>query len=208
MLQIKKYNQAGEQIGVLELPKAVFDITVDPKVIQQATVSQQAEKRKSIAHTKTRGEVRGGGIKPWKQKGTGRARQGSIRSPLWVGGGVAFGPRNTVNYKKSINKKAKRKALFMSLTAKLRDQKILALDALLFEKPKTKDMARLIEKLQISKSALFVSPKTDMNIIRSINNIPNIDIIRADSLNIVDILKHQYLVLLQDSVPVIEKTYL
>lgn len=147
-LKTQVYNQTGEKVKQLELNPAVFGIKAKEAVIHQVVVAQMANARKPIAHTKLKSEVQGGGKKPWRQKGTGRARHGSTRSPLWVGGGVTFGPRNTVNFKQKVNKKMKTKALFMCLTDKLASRQLILLDQLQLTQSKTKEMITVIKNLK------------------------------------------------------------
>ena len=208
------YNQKGEEVSKVDLPDDIFDVELNSDLVHQAVVAQSANARKVIAHTKDRGERRGGGRKPWRQKGTGRARHGSIRSPIWRGGGVTFGPTKDRNFSKKINKKMKTKALFMGLTSKVKDQELVLLDKIEIAEVKTKVIAGIISNLKnkikkdLNKGALIVLSQTDLKISRAVRNIPKIKTIRADSLNILDILSHQYLIMLQDSIEVIKKTYL
>jgi large subunit ribosomal protein L4 len=208
MTKVKVYNQTGKAVGEIKLEPKIFDIEIKPELIQQAVRTQLANKRKVIAHTKDRSEVRGGGRKPWRQKGTGRARHGSIRSPIWKGGGVTFGPRKNRNYSLKMNKKARRKALLMTLSDKARDKSIVVLDKLELTAIKTKDLLKIISKLPLKKKILVVSPKSDLKIIKSARNLQNIKIINANSLNVVDILGYKYLLILKDSLAIIGKTYL
>jgi len=207
------YNQKGEEIGKVELPSNIFGLEVNKDLIHQVVVAQMANARKIIAHTKDRSEKRGGGRKPWKQKGTGRARHGSIRSPIWKGGGVTFGPTKERVFVKKINRKMKQKALFMTLSSKIKDNEMILLDKLEMKEIKTKTMAAILNNLKnklkkdSTKSVLIVLPKTDINIIRANNNIAKTKTIRADSLNVLDILNYKYFLMLQDSIDVIKKTY-
>lgn len=207
MLKVKVYNQLGKVIAEEKLQPAIFGVEIKPDLVQQAVMTQQAKARLPLAHVKTRGEVRGGGRKPWRQKGTGRARAGSIRSPLWRGGGKSFGPRKNRNFQMKINKKAKRKALFMCLSDKAKNKKVVLLDKLELAKAKTKELLKVLSKLPVKKTILFIMPKVNQNIIRSANNLPYVKVITANSLNVTDVLKHEYLVLPKDSLTVIEKTY-
>jgi len=143
---VNAYNQKGEEIGKTELPKEIFEVGLNSDLVYQVVLSQTANRRQVLAKTKDRSEVRGGGRKPWRQKGTGRARHGSIRSPIWKGGGVTFGPTTEKVFKKIIPKKMRRKALFMVLSAKAKENLILVLDKLEIEKPKTKSMIDIFEK--------------------------------------------------------------
>ncbi len=202
-------NKEGKKVKETLLPKEVFGIEVNPDLIHQVVVSQMANKRKAIAHTKDRGEVSGGGRKPWRQKGLGRARHGSIRSPIWVGGGVAFGPVKTKIFKKKIPKKMKRKALFMVLSAKAKNKLIVLLDNLKIEQPKTKLMAEIFNKLPIKEeSSLVALPEMDRNVIRATRNIPKKATIQAKDLNCLDLLSFKYLVMPLESINVIKETFL
>ncbi len=248
-MKVKVYNTKGETVGEQELDPQIFGVKINPVVVQQAVVAQQANARAPIAHTKGRGEVRGGGKKPWAQKGTGRARHGSIRSPLWRGGGITFGPTKFRNFSIKINKKAKRAALLMALSDRAQDQKIILLDKLELEKPKTKIAFAVLQnlKLRVRKvraekdkkpaaaeglkkaetlkreqkgdnnkaakmpketSVLLVLPQKLDEIKRAFRNLPRLEIINADSLNVVDVLKNQVLLMPTDSLNVIKKTYL
>ncbi len=191
------------------MPPEIFDVKINPDLIQQAVITQRANARQILAHVKDRSEVRGGGKKPWRQKGTGQARHGSIRSPLWKGGGVTFGPRKERIFKKKINKKMKRKALFMVLTSKVKDNELILLDKLELKEPKTKLMTEVLKNIfkENNKSVLVVIPKKDENIIRAIRNIPKTKILRADSLNVLDLLSFKYLLMPENAIKVIEKTY-
>jgi len=208
MLKVDVLNLEGKKTGEATLEAKIFDIDPDPSLIQQAAVTQSAGKRRPSAHTKTKGEVRGGGKKPWKQKGTGRARQGSIRSPLWKGGGVIFGPRNKRNFTLKMNRKAKRKAMFMVLTDKLRNKKIIVLEKLELVKPKTKELVALLKKLPLKNTFLTILPTTDLNIIRATNNLKITSCCRADSLNVYDLLRYDFLLFPKESLSVLKKTYL
>ena len=207
------YNQKGEEVEKIELPANIFGLELNKDLVHQVVVAQMANARKVIAHTKDRSERRGGGRKPWRQKGTGRARHGSIRSPIWRGVGISFGPTKERVFTKKINKKMKQKALFMALSSKVRDDEMILLDKLEIKETKTKVMVGILNNLKnkfkkdLTKSLLIVLPKTDVDVIRVNNNIPKIKIIRADSLNVLDILNYKYFLMLQDSIDVIKKTY-
>jgi len=217
-MQAKLYNQSAEIIGDVDLPDRIFGVAMNAELLKQALDAQFANSRQVLAHTKDRAQVRGGGRKPWKQKGTGRARHASIRSPIWKGGGVAFGPTKERNFEKKINKKMKRNALFMALSSKIKDKELMVLDGFKFEAPKTKAAAGVIRALsskmegyRASKkkmdSILLVTDGRDKTTVRVFNNLPFVGMLSADSLNIKDILSKKYLVLLKDAVPVIEKTF-
>lgn len=192
------YNAAGEQVDEMELPAAIFAQPVNLPLLHQAVVAYLANQRQGTAATKTRGEVRGGGRKPWRQKGTGRARQGSIRSPLWRKGGVVFGPRPR-SYRQSLPKKARRQALRSALSAKARDQEVLILDGLTLPAPKTKVVATLLGRIGAS-DALLVSPELDRNLVLSVQNLPKTEAMRAQDLNAYKVLRHQKVVLLKGAV--------
>lgn len=211
---VKLYNQQGEGVGKAELPSEIFEVAINKDLVHQTVVAQMANARKVLAHTKDRGEVRGGGRKPWQQKGTGRARHGSIRSPIWRGGGITFGPTKERVFAKKINKKMKRQALLMTLSSKAKDEEIVLLDKLEMTEAKTKKMMEVINNLkekikkELTKGFLLVLPSIDQKISRAVNNIPKVKTIRADSLNILDILTHPYLLISQEAIEVIKKTYL
>lgn len=213
-MKINTYNQKAEETEQVLLPKEVFEVAFNNDLVHQIVVSQQSNKRQGNAHTKDRGEVRGGGKKPWRQKGTGRARHGSTRSPIWIGGGVTFGPRNTKNYKKIVPKKMKRKALFMVLSQKVKDNQVFILDKLEFDKIKTKKAFDIIQNLkgkikEFEKGSILIalSEKND-SIILSFRNIPKIQTIQAKDLNALDLLKYKYLILTKDSIKVLKDTFL
>jgi len=217
-MEISTYNQNGEIVGTVNLPDGIFGVKMNPDLVHQVLVAQMANARQVIAHTKGRGEVRGGGRKPWRQKGTGRARHASIRSPIWKGGGVTFGPTKERNFSKKINKKMKRKALFMALSSKAKDKELLLLDNLKMSASKTKEALSVInalsEKMEGYKKAkekrdsvLFVIPGKDRTILQATNNLPFVEVLDARSLNVQDLLEKKYLILLKDAVPVIEKTF-
>ena len=213
-LELPVYDLTGQKISKERLVPEIFGLEINPDLIYQVVVSQMANRRQGTAHTKDRGEVRGGGRKPWRQKGTGRARHGSIRSPLWRGGGVTFGPRKERVFKKIIPKKIKRKALFMVLSGKLKNDLLILLDELKIEKPKTKLLFEIIEKLR-SKidnfkkgSILIVLPEMDSNIILASRNIPKVGTIQAKDINALDLLSFKYLILPKRSIEVIKETFL
>ena len=209
MPRVNTYNTEGKKIGTAMLPPEIFAIKINTDLVHQVVVAQLANSRQVIAHTKGRSEVRGGGRKPWRQKGTGRARHGSIRSPIWRGGGVTFGPTKERVFKKKINKKMKRKALFMVLTSKIKDDELILLDKLEIKGAKTKPMAEMIENIlkKKQKSVLVVIPQKNENIARANKNIPYTKTLRADSLNVLDLLSFKYLLMPEEAIKVIEKTY-
>lgn len=226
-LKIKVYTQDGKETKELALNPAVFGVAVKESVVHQVAVAQMANSRVAIAHTKTKGEVRGGGKKPWKQKGTGRARHGSSRSPIWVGGGITFGPRKDRNFSQKVNKKMKTKALFMTLSDKVNNGLIVLVDKLNLTDGKTKEAVELVKNfkevlgLKTKKTAdkkfdiknykislLVVLPKSEKNVFRAGRNLAGVKISTADSLNVVDVLKYKNILMTEESLPVIEKTYL
>lgn len=225
MAKATVYNLQGKKIKDVELDPQIFGVAVKPEVIQQAVVIQQANSREVIGSTKDKSEVSGGGRKPWRQKGTGRARHGSSRSPIWRGGGITFGPTTERNFSLKINKKAKRKALLMSLSDKAAHEKIMLLENFDGNDGKTKTVFSFLknvnmrgkksvekengEKKQkyIANSVLMVLPKSDDAAVRAFRNIPRVQTIAADSLNIVDVVKHQYVIIAQDAIDTIKKTF-
>jgi large subunit ribosomal protein L4 len=208
MLKAKLYNQEGKEVKTIDLPKSVFGIQPKEQVIHQVVVAQQNNSRQVLAHAKGRAEVRGGGRKPWRQKGTGRARHGSTRSPIWVGGGVTFGPTKVRNFSKRVNKKMKKTALFMVLSDRLAADEIKFVDKIDFPKIKTKKAVDLIKKLKAGDNILIVVEKTDHNLIKSCQNLPKVSVIRADSLNVVDLLKYKKLLITEKAVESLVKVYL
>ncbi len=202
------HNQQGKEIGATSLPKTIFEVPMNSDLVYQVAVSQQANKRVVSAHAKTKGEVRGGGRKPWRQKGTGRARHGSIRSPLWRGGGVTFGPRNERVFKKKINKKMKQKALLMVLSSKVKDKTLIILDDLRIADSRTKEAAALLNALSAHQhSSLVVFSKPDQGLTRAFRNIPRIKTLLANGLNVLSLLSYKYLILPKESIKIIEETF-
>lgn len=207
-MNTKVINQKGKEVGTMELPSELFEVMFKADVVQHALLAQRANARQTIAHTKGRGEVRGGGKKPWKQKGTGRARHASIRSPIWKGGGVAFGPTKERNFEQKINKKTFRKALAMVLSSKLNDGELTIMDRMTFTEPKTKEAVGIFKAMNLGRGkVLVVTPAKDRNAERAIRNLPNAAVISADSLNVHDLLQKKFLVVLQDAVAVMQGIY-
>ena len=208
-MKIKVYNQNGEETGEVELPKAIFEIPLNSDLVHQVVVAQQENRRQGSAHTKGRGDVSGGGKKPWRQKHTGKARHGSIRSPLWRGGGVTFGPTKDRVYAKNLNIKMRRKALFMVLSEKAKNNFVLLVEDLKIEEPKTKAIKTILSKLPCKEeTSLLALPAMDKNVILSARNIPKIDTIQAKDLNTLDALKSKYIVMPKESIEVIKETFL
>ncbi len=207
MPNVSVYNETGSQVGSLALSDALFAVKPEQAIIHEAMVAQRANARRAIANTKTRGEVSGGGKKPWKQKGTGRARQGSIRSPQWVGGGITFGPTSERNFSVKINKKLKRKALFMALSDKVQNQKLMVLESMATTSAKTKYAASVIAKLPIDRNVLLVVPGASAILMRMVRNLQNVKLVSANSVNLIDVLTYRSVVFLKDAVPAFEGLY-
>ncbi len=208
MLKTKVYNSEGKENGEIKLDPKVFDVEVNPAVVQQVIEAYLANKRQVLAHTKVMSDVRGGGKKPWRQKGTGRARHGSIRSPLWKGGGVTFGPRKNRNFTKKINKKVKVKALFMVLSDKLKNDKLVVVEELKLENRKTKDLLKVVKNIKLDSKKLVIGlEKKNINVQSSAKNIENIKAMAVDSFNIYTLLKYEYLVLTKAAIEKISKHF-
>ncbi|MEK7510485.1 MAG: 50S ribosomal protein L4 [Patescibacteria group bacterium] len=208
-MKLPVYNQQGEKIGEEEFPKEIFEVPLNPDVVHQVVVSQQANRRVIRAHTKGRGEVSGGGRKPWPQKHTGRARHGSIRSPIWKGGGVTFGPRKERVYKKKINKKMRRKVLCMVLAEKARKNSLVVLQDLTLDKPKAKILAEILKKLPCKdQKSLIALPQMNTSIIQAARNLRGVQTVQAKDLSALDLLQTHYLVMPKSSIKVIEKTFI
>lgn len=208
MVKVKVYNLEGKEAGELELAKEIFEVEGKEELIHQVVVAQHNNSRQNLAHTKIRSEVRGGGAKPWRQKGTGRARHGSRRSPIWIGGGITFGPRKDQNFSQKINKRMKNKALCMVLTDKVKEGKLIVLDKLELAEGKTKVLAALLNKLPVKKdSALLSLAKKDEKLVKAANKLAKVDVLAADSLNIIDLLGKNYLVLDKQAVEKIVEVY-
>ena len=205
MAKLALYNMEGQKTGSMEASDAIFAVEVNESVLHTVVVNHLANKRQGTQSTKTRTEVRGGGKKPWRQKGTGRARQGSIRAPQWVGGGGALGPKPR-SYRFSVNKKVKRIALKSALTAKYNDYAVYVIDGLSLDEIKTAKIAALLKGLEVS-SALIVTADADKKIYKSSRNIMGVDASHVGTLNTYDILKHKALVLSKEAVAKIEEVY-
>ncbi|MCX6784897.1 MAG: 50S ribosomal protein L4 [Candidatus Komeilibacteria bacterium] len=205
---LKIYNQNGEVVKEKQVPESIFGVVVKPVVVKQAVVAQQANQRASIAHTKDRSEVSGGGKKPWKQKGTGRARHGSTRSPIWRHGGVTFGPRNTVNWSVKINTKARQAALRMVLSDKLTQGLITVVEGFTMTDYKTKNFKNILAALKLDGKKLMISlGKKDAKVLQAIANLPKVYPLAADSLNVVDLLKYPQWLVTAEGLETIIKQY-
>ena len=210
-MEFPLYNQEAKQVGTIDLADGIFGLPMNQDLLHQVITSQMSNKRQVLAHTKGRGQVRGGGKKPWKQKGTGRARHGSIRSPIWRGGGVTGGPTKEKNFKKEINKKMMQKALKVALSSKARDGQLFILDSLTLEKPKTKEMDVVMKKftsiLGRLNNVLLVTPTDAMVLYKSARNLPYLDTIEARNLNPLVLLEANRVILSKESLEVIEKQW-
>jgi len=205
MAQVQIYNAAGEVVGNIELPDAIFAVESKPAVIHQVYVAQMANSREPWGHTKQRGEVRGGGKKPWKQKGTGRARHGSIRSPIWRGGGVVFGPRNTRQYAQKVNQKTKQLAVRMCLSDKVANNALVVVESFPVE-GKTKAIVALRRALPgAGKSTLFLPATAMPALLRATGNLPRVAVERASDVNVIGLLHHQYLLTTKDGIEALVK---
>jgi len=204
--KVALYNIKGEQAGSIELSENVFGVEINESVLHQAVINQLANMRQGTQSTKTRGEVRGGGIKPWRQKGTGRARQGSIRAPQWIKGGIALGPKPR-DYKYTLPKKVKRLAMKSALSSKVLDNNILVLEDLKFEEIKTKRMTEILNKLDISTKTLIVLPEKNEEVQKSARNITGVKTTLVNTLNVYDILKYDKFIITRDAVSKVEEVY-
>ncbi len=205
MANVAVYNMEGKEVGTIELNDAVFGAPINEHLVHMAVVQHLANKRQGTQKAKTRAEVSGGGRKPWRQKGTGHARQGSIRAPQWKGGGVVFAPVPR-DYSFKINRKEKRAALKSALTSRVQSGKLIVLDELKFDEIKTKKFKAVMDNLKISK-ALVVLADSDEKVIMSARNIPKIKTLRVESINVYDVLKGDTVVLTRDAVARIEEVF-
>jgi large subunit ribosomal protein L4 len=206
MPKVPVYNISGTQVGEIELAETIFGIQPHASALHDAVVMQQASLRRGTHDVKVRSEVRGGGRKPWRQKGTGRARQGSIRAPQWVGGGTVFGPTPR-SYAYKLPKKVRRLALKSALSTKVNANEIIVLDALTLDAPKTKDMVQILANLKVVKKALVVSAEQDNNVVLSARNIPGVKVVDATGINVLDLLHHDALVITKDAVAKVEEVF-
>ncbi|MCD5406148.1 MAG: 50S ribosomal protein L4 [Desulfotomaculum sp.] len=204
MPKVAVYNISGEQVDEIELNDTVWGIEPNEYVLHQAVVMQLAGQRQGTHSTKTRSMVRGGGRKPWRQKGTGRARHGTIRSPIWRGGGVVFGPQPR-SYKFSLPKKVRRLAMRSALSGRIQTGDVLVLDSLEINQPKTKEMVKILANLSVTNKALVVTGEQNENILKSARNIPGVKQMKAAGLNVYDILNHDQLVITKDAVAKVEE---
>lgn len=200
------YNADGKVVGSMDLNENVFGVEVRPDVMHEVVVNYLANQRQGTQSTKTRTEVRGGGIKPWRQKGTGRARQGSIRAPQWVGGGVALGPKPR-DYRYNVNKKVRRLALKSALSSKVQESEIIVLDAFPCDEIKTKQVVSLLKNLNVTEKALLVLPENDKNVVLSARNIKGVDTTYVGAINTYEVLNHTKCIILKDAVTKLEEVY-
>ena len=206
MPSIKVLNQNGAEVSTLELDESVFGAEYREALIHQVVVAQLNNKRQGTKSTLTRTEVRGGGIKPWRQKGTGRARQGSIRSPQWTGGGVVFAPKPR-DFSQKVNKVAKRNALVSALSAKLADGNMIVVDKIALENAKTKEMVAVMNALNVDKRALLVVTGEDAAVVRAAKNIPTVTTMASELINVYDLVANEKLVVTEAAVKKIEEAY-
>ena len=205
MANVAVYNMQGEQVDTIELNDAVFGVEVNEHLVHMAVVAQLANRRQGTQKAKTRSEVSGGGRKPWRQKGTGHARQGSIRAPQWTGGGVVFAPVPR-DYSMSMNKKEKRAALKSALTSRVEAGKLIVLDELKLDAIKTKAFAEVLEALNLKK-ALVILDENDKNVVLSARNIPDVKTTQVNTLNVYDVMKYSTVVVTKKAVSNIEEVY-
>ncbi len=201
------YNSSAKAIGKVEIPDRVFAAKWNPDLVKQVIDAQEANVRKPLAHAKGRSEVRGGGRKPWKQKGTGRSRQGSIRSPIWKGGGVAHGPTKDKVFAVKINKKMKQTALFSVLSRKLKDGELKFVDNLSIPEPKTKFVNGIVTAFRKSPSALLVPSNDNKSVYRASTNIPKVKSLGAESLNVYDLLRYKDILIEKGAIETIDSHY-
>ena len=206
MRELPVYDQTGDKVGDMSLGSDVFGAEINEHVVHRAVTAQLAAKRTGTADTKNRSEVKGGGQKPWRQKGTGRARHGSIRSPLWSGGGTTFGPSKERNYKKDIPQKEKQLAVKSALTDKVNEEQLLAVDEFEFTKPQTKQMVGVLEDLElVDQKVLLVLADKDENVYKSARNIPGVRVTTADRITVYDILNCDQLVMVKEAINRVEE---
>lgn len=206
MPKVAIYNVSGEQVNEIELKEDVFGVEVNEHAMYEVVKNQLANKRQGTQSAKTRSEVRGGGRKPWRQKGTGRARAGSIRSPLWVGGGIVFAPKPR-DYSYTIPKKVRRLALKSALTSKVNNNELVVLDELNLDAPKTKEMVNILKNLNVDKKALIVMDEKNDAVIKSARNIPGVQTALVNTINVYDILNHNKFIITKTAVQKVEEVY-
>jgi len=206
MAKVTMLNMAGAEAGVIELNDSIFAIEPNEYAVQAVVKNYLANQRQGTQSAKTRGEVRGGGRKPFRQKGTGRHRQGHSTDPSQVGGGVAFAPKPR-SYRYTLPKKVRRLAMFSALSSKLAEKELIVVDAISFEAPKTKEMVKTLENLKVTGKALVITAEKNENLVKSANNIPGIQTTAVNQMNVYEILNHTSLILTKDAVEKIEEVY-
>lgn len=204
-INVKVFDMSGKETGSIELNENIFGVEVNEHVMHQAVVQYLANQRQGTKSAKTRAEVRGGGRKPWRQKGTGRARQGSIRSPQWTGGGVVFAPKPR-DFSFKLNKKVKRLALKSALTSKVNEEKFVVVEEIKLAEIKTKEMQKVLNNLKINKG-LVVLEENNRNVVLSTRNIPNVKTAGVNTINVYDILKYETFVVTKEALAKIEEVY-
>jgi large subunit ribosomal protein L4 len=206
MLTLDLFNKEAKKVGDIQLNENIFGVEINTDAMHQVVVAQLANKRQGTQSAKTRAEVRGGGIKPWRQKGTGRARQGSIRAPQWIHGGIVFAPKPR-DYRMSVPKSMRRVAFKSALSCKVAENEMIVIDSLEFDSPKTKAMIELLNAFD-AKKTLIVVEKSDENIYKSGRNIPGVRVTPVNNLNVYDILKYEKFIITKDAVSKIEEVYI
>lgn len=205
MPTLKVYNTERKEVGEIQLNESIFGAEVSVEAMHQVVLAQLANKRQGTQSAKTRAEVRGGGIKPWRQKGTGRARQGSIRAPQWIHGGIVFAPKPR-DYRVSVPKSMRRTAMKSALTSKVQDNEMIVLDSLSFEAPKTKAVVNMLNAFE-AKKTLIVVAESNENVYKSARNIPGVAVVPVNNINVYDILKYENLMITKEAVSKIEEVY-
>jgi len=206
MLTLDLFNKQAEKVGDIQINENIFGVEINTDAMHQVVVAQLANKRQGTQSAKTRAEVRGGGIKPWRQKGTGRARQGSIRAPQWIHGGIVFAPKPR-DYRMSVPKSMRRVAFKSALSAKVAENEMIVIDSLEFDSPKTKAMLEVLKAFDAEKT-LIVVEKSDENVYKSARNIPGVQVTPVNNLNVYDILKYEKFIVTKDAVSKIEEVYI
>ncbi|HHU77263.1 MAG: 50S ribosomal protein L4 [Caldicoprobacterales bacterium] len=206
MPKVALYNMEGASVGEIELKDEVFGVEVNKDALYQVVRMQQANKRQGTQSALTRAEVRGGGAKPWRQKGTGRARHGSIRSPIWIKGGVVFAPKPR-DYSYTVPKKIRRLALKSALSSKVENNTIIVMDSLELPEAKTREMVKVLKNLRVEDKALLVIPGKNETVERAARNLPNVKLTYVNTLNVLDILKYNRFIITQDAVRLVEEVY-
>ena len=205
MATVSVYNTDGKEVETIDLSDNIFGVEINETLVHRAVVTYLANNRQGTQSALTRSEVRGGGKKPWRRKGTGHARQGSIRAPQWTGGGVVFAPKPR-DYSKKMNKREKQIALFSALTSKVQDEKFIVVDSLEMEAPKTAAFAKVLGNLKAEKALVVTNEKND-NLVLSARNIPDVKTVPTNAINVYDILKYESLIITKDAVKAIEEVY-